>query len=288
MRRFVNLADFTADDKLGKTYPIEIPNAYVYERFKVHVNCGTLTGGSSGDFVTDAFLKLIRELRLNLDNLSIPCKPVFQFLLQKYECGTPPRKVSDAEGAFEFWLTASSRERGYGFNASRVKSASLAFDFETIGNLNTGNRTGISGSRIQVVGVIAGSELPNSIWVQDFPRKTPVANAANNELFKLPHGQAYAKIVLVASTDTNGYTRSDGVVNSVTLRNGLNRIYDNTAWNVIQDGDKIDYSLEAVEVGVAILDLENLVMPDPELILDVQGGATSGHVFAFYRAVKPF
>lgn len=287
--KIVNLRTRTIDGWWGQTQNIDLP-LDAYERLIFSVSLGSLVGGTSPAYVTNASLYAIRTMQLETEGNVLSTEPQVQVELQKYESGTAPT-VGNTYSQFAIWFTKNFKDENYGPDFTKKTSLRLTLNMRPLSEITTGEPTGTSGSTLIIYGVVP-DQRTNTFWGFDVASIGPTtANSTLKEAIKWnASDRSFEKILLFTTTDSGHMTASDSVIKTYTVRRGTHEnIYAALDWNDSKAMDKTDYGLESLSTGVTIVDFPVGIIPAPgnELILDiVNTGSASGYVVALARFYK--
>jgi len=278
------------DAKWGQvTDPHDLPRDRVIEQIVLYIKGGTFVGGTSPAWVTDAYLKMIKTVRVRKGQDVIAAfKPYSQFRLQEYESGTKPQKVGDGEGEIRLWFTLNVKEEGYGLDAREADSLTIEFEFNTLAAVTTGSPTGTTGSAVDII--LVWGMTPANFYVAEDVIQITLGTASNEfkDVYKHP-AETLLKEAMHACTDSDGFTVSDSVVSAYKLKHGAEEVIYDLKWSGSKSIDKTDYQLEALETGFTIVDLREprVSSSQNELRIDITTSTSTGYVFLLKRLIRP-
>jgi len=288
MGKYKILETRSADTWWGTRQVIDLQRD-IYERLIIQVNLGSLTGGTTPAYITNASLYAINDITVETEGHVLTAIPQALHELQKLETGTVPQ-VSNTTANIEFWFTRSAKDFDYGVDFRKKNHLSVAFNFRTLGSITTGNPTGTSGSVVKIIGVVAPIGIAT---MYGFMTNRTNQLSANTEYPKAiefkDSDKMFEKILLYTTTDATQMTASSSVISWYTVRRGnFDMIYDHLPFDVSQAMDKKTYGVENVSTGVTVVDDLGVVPASgSELYFDVMTSSASGYITTLSKYAKP-
>lgn len=231
----------------GNQSRVEVKRQHFLHRLRLATTTGSLSGGSSGSFVTGAANKMIKRLELviggQLTKENISMEDLRRLNVLTYKDNQP----SDG-----FAYLDLGRLPTHAFS-----SLELLITWETVANLNDGDRDTITGGSVDIHRLEEINEGQSVSGIPLILHKTVNVGASSvTSVEKDVRSGNVLQGVLVIPLDANG-DPTDSLVETVTvLQDGVKFHLAEEPWDSLREDNKADFELDALPTGWAIVNFD--------------------------------
>lgn len=243
--------------QIGKAYSseggenLDLSTVGFLQGIYVQHNSGTMTGGSSGDYIANTILQYLK-LDINGTNVidwsgDVVADKVPYGILAMREFNSQRRKI--AEPAEEFFIPV-------GKNLPLDKNVTIRYKFNSIGNINDGDRTAYSGS-IDIKLVVSKVPLGPKISVGTYYSKFTYGSATGTHKKFIQSSRSGYKTTLLLLYLEDNETASTTAIDAITIKIGSTILFDGSFSQLIARNQ--ENSQLALNTGFAMLPLNTAV-----------------------------
>lgn len=226
----------------GNQTRVNIPRQHFLSRLRLHVTPGVLSGGTNGVFVAGAANKMIKRIELviggQLTTNALSYENVRRLNLLAYKDNLP----SDGYAYLDFGLLPTHL----------FTSLELLVTWDTVQNLNTGDRTTITGASLEIFAREIVNEDQQVAKLPLVVRKTitkDLSNVSGEQSIDLLDGSVLQAVLILPSSPT--------LIKTITVRqDGIKMHRAAEPYDALREENKADFEFDAIQSDFAILNFD--------------------------------